>query len=883
MKKIKRIENKLQKSSTIALILVLIISAILVALPIINAQELPSKKTYALCRAMPNPIGVNQEVLLHVGLTDYLTVYTDGWEGLTITVTRPDGQTETLGPFKTDSTGGTGTNYIPTQVGTYTFQTQFPGQDYTWTTVPVFDPSLFGQTIHYESSTSELIELEVLADPIAHHPGNPLPTEYWTRPIDAQLRDWSSIASNWLAIPPNRFAPYNDAPETAHILWTKPIASGGLVGGELGFQSFEEGDAYEGKFGDWEGAAWGGSSVIINGILYYNRFSTGSFVAPPFVESMWKQQGIYAVDLRTGEILWFRNNTRLTFGQLFYWDSFNYHGTFPYLWDARQHFNFATFTFDNTWNAYDPLTGEFAYRIEKVPDGQRLYGPKGEIYIYTVNLAQGWMTLWNSSRTVNPANTGSENDGSWGRQSNLQKTFNASTGIEWNKTIPAGLPSGVFEVGGLPSEVGVRYIVFEDRIIGTDASDYGQVFDDDPVSIWGINLKPGQEGQLLFNKTWQPPPGDLSINWGAASLEDGVFTLWSKETRAHYGFDIDTGDLIWGPTESQVQLDIYGRVNNIANGKLFSAGMGGIVYAYDVTTGNSLWNYTAKDPYTEILWSNNWPLTVTTFITDGKIYVTHSEHSPVDPKGRGAPFICLDVETGDEIFRIDGAFRGTRWGGNAIIADGIIATMDTYDQRIYAIGKGPSETTVEIQNDVVKQGNSVMVKGTVIDVSSGTKDPVLSARFPNGVPAVSDQSQSEWMLYVYKQFARPANAVGVPVKIQIYDPNGDYSWIGTTTTDTYGNYAYSFIPQMKGQYAVVATFDGSEAYYGSTQMTYLQVDDPPAPYPTVNIPGYQGPSVKVPQHERLQTELWPIFQRIQHLNKLVTQSSHNFQNSQKLL
>jgi len=36
--------------------------------------------------------------------------------------------------------------------------------------------------------------------------------------------------------------------------------------------------------------------------------------------------------------------------------------------------------------------------------------------------------------------------------------------------------------------------------------------------------------------------------------------------------------------------------------------------------------------------------------TDGKIYIAHMEHSSIDPKPRGAPFICLDMETGDEIW-----------------------------------------------------------------------------------------------------------------------------------------------------------------------------------------------------------------------------------------
>jgi hypothetical protein len=56
-------------------------------------------------------------VLLHVGITNPQ----DGWEGLTVTVEKPDGKTETLGPIRTDATGGTGTVYVPTIAGNYTF------------------------------------------------------------------------------------------------------------------------------------------------------------------------------------------------------------------------------------------------------------------------------------------------------------------------------------------------------------------------------------------------------------------------------------------------------------------------------------------------------------------------------------------------------------------------------------------------------------------------------------------------------------------------------------------------------------------------------------------------------------------------------------------
>ena len=127
---------KLSKTtaSKIAIFLLLTMIVSLIALPAVTAQEPDhTKTTFAIINATPNPIGVNQETLLHVGITDFLRDVDHGWEGLTVTVTRPDGEIETLGPFRTDSTGGTGTIYVPTLVGTYTLQTHFPAQTYFWT------------------------------------------------------------------------------------------------------------------------------------------------------------------------------------------------------------------------------------------------------------------------------------------------------------------------------------------------------------------------------------------------------------------------------------------------------------------------------------------------------------------------------------------------------------------------------------------------------------------------------------------------------------------------------------------------------------------------------------------------------------------------------
>jgi hypothetical protein len=94
------------------------------------------------------------------------------------------------------------------------------------------------------------------------------------------------------------------------------------------------------------------------------------------------------------------------------------------------------------------------------------------------------------------------------------------------------------------------------------------------------------------------------------------------------------------------------------------------------------------------------------------------------------------------------------------------------------------------------------------------------------------------------QYQRPADVIGVPVKIQIVDPAGAYAWIGTATSDAYGNYEYMFIPQMEGTYTIIATFDGSKSYWGSQTTTYLTVGPAPTQVTIPPYPGYQGPSAQ---------------------------------------
>jgi outer membrane protein assembly factor BamB len=822
-----------KKIMTIAVILLVTIFLPLITIPSSEAQTpILNRKTVAFIGATPNPVGVGQETLLHIGITDELQIASQGWEGLTVTVTKPDNTTETLGPFRTDSTGGTGTILIPTMIGTYTLQTHFPAQWGNWTLYG-------GANIMYEASDSFVLTLTVQEQPTPIWPGMPLPTEYWTRPVDAQLHEWHSIAGNWVTVPNNLHAFFNDdAPETAHILWSRQLSAGGLAGGLMGIDnaphSYEDGDAYQGKFA---------ASVIIGGVLYYNKYESRG---QPYA-----QQDVVAVNLRTGEELWsqpligrtgtttgrtvsaanrvidgisdqFPNGIgrRLAFGQVFYWDSFNYHGVYGLLWT----------TTGNTWMAFDALTARWIYTITDVPSGTTVYGQNGELLRLQINQAQGWMALWNATKMVNPQNTGGMSDGSWDPHGNI---YNASgTGAqvqaawEWNVTIPVGLPGSV------------NQIFLGDRVIGSTTSTRGieQMIarQNQPVVFWSISLAPGQIGQLLYNRTWQPP-ADTTVALTGASPEDGVFVVSAKETRSHYGFNIDTGERIWGPTESQNYLDIYSiifaqRSGMIAYGKLYSQSMSGILYCYNVKTGELLWTYSADDPHNQVLWANDWSIRVA-FIADEKVYMGMSEHSPVDPKPRGGPFACVDANTGEEIWRANGLFRQNDWGGRAIIGDSIMATMDSYDQRIYAVGKGPSAMTVTAPATSSDLGKSIVIRGTVID-NSPAQDYSFKARFPNGIPAIADEYMSEWMGYVYKQFPRPSDATGVQVTIDVIDANGNYRNIGTTVSDSSGMFSYTWSPDIEGTYTVIATFAGSKSYWPSHAQTTFVIEEATHSTPT---------------------------------------------------
>jgi hypothetical protein len=327
--------------------------------------------------------------------------------------------------------------------------------------------------------------------------------------------------------------------------------------------------------------------------------------------------------------------------------------------------------------------------------------------------------------------------------------------------------------------------------------------------------------------------------------EYGVFLFDEKLLRQRFGYDLETGEQIWGPTESEGQMNYYGMSDFVYQGKVFSYGYTGELIAYNITTGNVVWRYNAtnvgfESPY------GNYPLSLAC-IADGKIYMYSSEHSPTQPLWRGAYLRCLDAETGHELFKV------LHWG-SAVVADGYLVGLNYYDNQIYCYGKGPTAMTVEAPLTAILKETSFQIRGTVTDISPGTKQQEIASRFPNGVPAISDDDMQAWMEYLYARQVMPIGAKGVEVVLETFDPNGNYYEIGRVTSDASGLYKMMWEPPVEGEYTIVASFAGSDSYWGSTVETSISVtaeaagagaQGPAGPQGEAGPMGPEGPAAEI--------------------------------------
>jgi outer membrane protein assembly factor BamB len=821
-----------KKLSTILIVSILLISiaTTFASLAISNAAVSGEMTSYAYLIVEPNPVGVGQTTYVAMmvdypmpGATEANSIRRHDYK---LTIIAPDGSTETKtwAEIK-DTTGVQSTAYTPDQVGTYTFYFEYPSQTYTWTTAEGGSAAYAGVVFLGTNATATLT---VQQDAVYGSSDATLPTEYWSRPIYGANDNWYTIASNWLGS--NYFGTFQQsgynlwqtsgsAPTSSHVSWTLPFEDGGVVGGTNTYvdgATYYSGGSYEGRFQN---------SIIMGGRLYTKGTLSDNNTAGTYM----------CIDLRTGEILWTNDNINPTFGELYCYESPNQHGVIAngYLFQ----------TSGTTWIAYDSLTGKWLFNLTGVPStGTVVYTENGEIVKYILNYnatsKTGWLALWNWTAAPYTA-AGMPGSGSNAIQWRpTGKVIDTSTAYSWNVTITADLTGN--------SSPAISYVLQDDLLLGTSSSVTPSISTSrgtpDPYTVWALSLKEGSVGSLLWKQSYSAPSGNETRKLGPLDPVNRVWTMTDSETMDWLGYSIDDGSLLWGPTSEETRPMQYfssgsgsGQRAVTAYGNIYVQGFGGELFCYSTLDGSLLWKYNNTSSGVDTSWGLM-PIFVSA-IADGKVYAFNNEHSPNSPLYNGYSIYCLNATTGEEIYKMlswSGQTGGTGTS-TAVLADGSLVYYNYYDNQLYCISKGATKTTVSAPNLAAASGQSIVISGTVMDISSGTTQTEQAQRFPNGVAAASDASTSSWMEYVYMNQNKPTNFTGVDVILSVVDANGNYRTIGSATTDSSGFYSFNWAPDIAGKYTVVATFAGNNGYYGSSSEAAFAVDEAvvtPAPTDT---------------------------------------------------
>ena len=873
-------KNK-SKSSAIALILMLTIIASSVAIfPQANAQTVPvtTTKSYFYVGVSPVIVGVGQPVIIvtwtadlppDAGETNGIIASPNGraaWNSpQTVTIIRPDGKNETLTLPRTDPVGADWIEYVPDIVGTYVLQAYFPGE---WKDTLNSSNAVVSRR-YYTPDYSATTNLTVQQDPTGSWVETPLPTDYWNRPLNSANHEWYVLAGNWLGGASLNY-PRGTAgqtsnyvggagTETPHVLWTTPYYVGGLMDemyGSIGYQTAH-----------YQGISWTG--IILNGKLNWVPRMTAQGT-----------QGWEQVDLYTGEQLMLDYNATMpSFGQIYNYESPNQHGGFAYLWRTSNvvlppqvNIAYATQTPGNmsvirtavsalvnsstvnmgstSWEMLDGYTGKtICYVANVTSTGTAVYGNDGSILRYSLtNYGNATnpnyrITVWNSSYGTMPASQLGTGLWQWrpaAGQFGGSNPYFTSASAQYNNVHDGrlfwSLNASTVNMNGALNSVSNQTasisMVKQDEYLIAVAQGFNNGTTTVPGFVIKVSLKPGQEGTLISKQEFTPLSSEgntETVSLTGVYPDDGMILFQKTKQMQRYGISMDTGQLVW-TSEPEVQFQYYGMNQNYFNHTLYSSGYGGVITAYDVKTGNVIWQYWPYSIGTESAYGGVYPTAVVA-IADGKVYTVSGEHSPTQPLYRGENLRCLDAATGKEVWKILGFFGGmSPSSSNIIMADGILVGLNYFDMQLYAFGKGPSATTVTTQGDVSVLGTKIMVKGTVTDQTPFGRrniNEVLQFSLKDS-PAISDQDQTAWMEYKFMQQAKPTNAKGVPVSLDTVDPNGNLVHIGDTTSDMNGNYAIPYTPDVPGNYQIIATFAGSHAYGPSSATAYITVEDAPA-------------------------------------------------------
>jgi hypothetical protein len=785
----------------------------------------------AYCYASPSPIGVGQSGLVF-GWLNYVIAGANAFnnirfENYEFIITAPDGTKETF-TFDTvsDTTSAQALPYTPDQVGTYTIEFNFPGQTFD------FGGAYQGD---YYTPASATFQWIVQEDSVNILPQNALPTEYWARPINQNLNTYAAftIGSNWLGgaaqssglgALPQSYIQYNGAvPLTPHVMWTKPIEFGGALGSTISEPTSpaDEPGAY------YSGMAYNirfQNPMIINGVLYYQKPSGYSGYGG----------GEVAVDLLTGEEIWSNDNIYPTFATMTNFKSANGYGPGgAILWQSIRSGP------STTWVGYNAFDGKWAFNITNVPSGTQVRTNGGDLCIYQLSYNQtaksGWLALWNMTKLFGSTSSIDV----WAAPG---RVFDGTSSVcySWNVTVTADL------IGDTnPTIIGVvpgKAILGASSSLATTSQPRPN---NDPWTIWALNDDDNSRGSLMWKKQYDAPAYNQTQMFATYPIDPTTmtFAMTIAETGQRLGYSLQSGEKLWGPLGEMYGFQYYSSRSGVPyNGNFYVSGYGGIVYCYSMLDGHLIWTYgnggagNSTNMADNGPWGN-YPTQIAAF-GNGVVYTFTGEHSPSNPLYGGALTRALNATTGEELWTLlDWSACGL---GNSMqsfpMADGYGVMYNCYDSQLYTVGKGPTRMTVTAPDVATTVSQYITIRGTVTDISAGTQQNEQAMRFPNGVPAVSDESMSAFMAALYEDQPLPSNITGVPVSIYAIDANGNYRIIGTTTSDVNGMFTLNWAPDIEGNYQVYAVFEGSKGYFGSSAETsfYAAAATPAPTATTVN-------------------------------------------------
>jgi hypothetical protein len=713
---------------------------------------------------------------------------------LKVTITKADGTKDviTINTYLGDSTAWF--EYIADQEGTWKLKFEFPGGYFP--AGIYYDPKTgrnvtFTQSVYYKPSSTPELELVVKKDYVAlSWPPSPLPTDYWTRPISIENREWWVIGGHYpftgLGGGPNwpantniyasnyKFVPYVQGPTSAHIVWRRQGALAGIIGGQFGYRSY----------GPGEGTYAGTPSIIFQGRCYQSLTKIVNGVPTSVLQ---------CYDLRTGEVYWERVNVPAPTTIAYNWlGAPSVPGAGETGIGVGGSWGFVRLVYIGAGRLikYDPWSGATAINVSISPltTGTLYRDP----YVLSVQ-DLGAAKAPNRYRLINWTlvdwtETGATRTMAQRIISNVSWPFSSLGTCDFETGI------AVTTYGIIPNATGVA------RDAGIMAARLK-----DGTLLW--NITAGVGFNIFSGSTAVADHGKFAVRF-----DDGYWYCWR----------LSDGQRVWKSEMEEWPWGCFGAYNVAsAYGLIYDLSYAGI-YALDWNTGKIVWHYkyTAPYPY-ETPYNGSIPWFTNPIIADGKLYVANGEHSPTEPLMRGWRLHCINATTGEGIWNITGG------GAVGAIADGYLTFDNRYDGYMYVFGKGKSSTTVTASPKTSAKGSQVLIEGTVLDLSPAQP----------GTPCVAKESMTQWMEYLHMQKPCPSDVKGVPVTLTAIKSDGKVIDLGTVTTNGfYGTFGFAWTPEEEGTYTIVASFAGDDSYGSSSAATYITVGPAPPTPETPEIP-----------------------------------------------